>query len=643
MFTDIVGYTSLMGNNEAHALQILDENRYIHKTVVNKNGGKIVKELGDGMLSIFYKVSDAVNAACEILVTCEKNKFLNLRVGLHCSTVLFENNDIFGHGVNVAARIEPTAPSGGIHISEDVFSKLKSGHGYNIKLAGHFNLKNIEHKVKLYQVLIDDSLKNRLGKSVIPYEERAIEEDQKSIAIMPFKNLTNDEEQEYFCEGVAEDILITLSNIEELKVVGRKSSFQFKNSELSEMQIGEILNVNHILEGTVRRSGNRLRIQVYLYDLTKNSQVWAEKYDRDLIDIFDIQDDIAGNVTQQLKVTLFENSNRSSSVNMEAYELLLKGRYYEEMFLEGFDKALACYKRAIEIDPLYAEAYAALANLNFLFTMHLIHTSYEGFTKVKHYAEKAISLNPEVALAYFTLGNVSLWFDWDFEKAISEFTKAANSKVSFYSSGIAINPWYYAFIEGNYDKAIISALNLYEIDPLSLFNQYQLSCFYTWGSKPEKARKILNNIIKMAPNYSEAYRLLAYNSFLEGDTERATKEANKAVELAYGLGWSQITQAIVLAQSGNKKESMLILEKLENSMSEINISLLGIGLIYTYLEDFDNAFNYLEEAVKKKDQWTISLKYGPEYDPLRSDPRFDRLVNKVGFPEIPKKLHENYN
>lgn len=643
MFTDIVGYTALMSKDEGLALKTLDENRFIHKSVINKYGGTWIKEIGDGVLAMFTTATDAVYAACEIHTASRKNEHLNIRIGLHLSEVIYDNGDIFGDGVNIAARIEPTAPSGSTHISHEVHSNLYNKQGIDTKFKGEFSLKNVKDGIKIYEVIISEEFEKQLSSKISDFNSRNIEADKKSIAVMPFLNMTNDPEQDYFCDGIADDILITLSNIKELKIVGRSSSFQFKNSKLSEKEIGAILNVNHILEGSVRRSGNRLRINALLYNVLEESQVWAERYDRELVDIFEIQDDIATKIIKQLKVSLFDNAKRVNPINMEAYEMLLKGRYYEEMFIQGFDKALSCYMRAIEIDPNYAEAHSALANLHFLYTMHLIHPPRDGFRKVKYYAEKALSLNNEIAEAHFVLGQTHFWFDWDFEKAKKQYEKAANASVPFYFTGVTIDPWYNAFVQGDFETAINATLKIIETDPLSFFNQYLLSCYYTWGKQPKKARDVLTNMLMTVPNYSEAQRLLAYNSFLEGDSERAVIEARKAVEMAQGLGWSQITLSIVLAQNGQANEAHEILESLQASNDTVHISPLGIGLIYAYLNDLDNAFKYLEKAIEYKDIWLVSLKYGPEYEPLRDDSRFDALLEKIGYPEVDTSVEFNLN
>ena len=633
MFTDIVGYTRLMSKNESKALQTLDENRYIHKTIISKYGGELIKEMGDGIMAIFNTATDGVYASCEIHAAAESNEDLNLRIGLHHSQIILEKGDIFGDGVNIAARIEPTAPGGGTHISHEVYDNLLNKKGLKIDFVGGFELHNLDDEIKIYSVEAKAQFIKDLASRTSDYTERSILETKNSIAVIPFANMTGDAEQDYFCDGIAEEILITLSNIKELKVVGRSSSFQFKNSEYSEVQIGGTLNVNHILQGSIQRRGNRLRINAMLYSVDEESQIWAKRYDRELDDIFEILDDIAEKISNELEVNLVENMDRAKPVSLEAYEMLLKGRYYEEMFIEGFDRARSCYFQAVELEPDYAEGYAALANIHFLQTMHLLLLPKEGFKKTKFYANKALSINKEIAGAHFVLGQAAFWHDWDFDQAKEHYENAAKAKVPYYFTGVTADPWYNAFADGDFETAIINTMKIIETDPLSFYNQVLLGYYFTWGQYHEKAREVLNNLLKMVPNYSEAQRLLAYNSFIEGDSERAEKKKKKAVEMAQGLGWAQITYSITLAQNGQAEEAREILENLESSREKVIVSPLGIALIYTYLNDFDNAFKYFDIAIEYKDTWLVSLKHGPEYKPLRSDPRFDALLEQIGYPE----------
>lgn len=633
MFTDIVGYTALMSKDESLALQTLDENRYIHKTVISKYGGELLKEMGDGIMAIFNTATDGVYAACEIHAAAENNEDLNLRIGLHLSQIIMEKGDIFGDGVNIAARIEPTAPACGTHISNEVYDNLLNKKGLKIDYVGSFELRNLSDEIKIYSVEANAQFIKDLASRTSDYTERSILETKDSIAVIPFANMTGDIEQDYFCEGIADEILITLSNIKELKVVGRSSSFQFKNSEYSEVQIAGALNVNHILQGSIRRMGNRLRVNAMLYSVGEESQIWAERYDRELDDIFEIQDDIAAKISNELEVNLIKNTDRAKPVSLEAYEMLLKGRYFEEMFIEGFDRARSCYFQAVELEPDYAEGYAALANIHFLQTMHLLLPPREGFKKTKSFAKKALSINKEIAGAHFVLGQAAFWYDWDFDRAKEHYENAAKARVPYYFTGVTLDPWYNAFAHGDYETAIINTMKIIETDPLSFYNQVLLGYYFTWGQYHEKAREVLNNLLKLVPNYSEAQRLLAYNSFIEGDSKRAVEEAKKAVEMAQGLGWAQITYSIALAQNGQAEEARELLVKLEASHEKVNVSPLGIALIFTYLNDFDNAFKYFDIAIDYKDIWLVSLQHGPEYNPLRSDPRFDALLEQIGYPE----------
>ncbi len=632
MFSDILGYTALMGEDENLALETLRKNRRIQEPIIEKYGGTWIKDLGDGVLSMFPSATDAVSAATEIHLATIDDPNLVIRIGLHLSEVVFENGDIFGDGVNIASRIEPTAPPRGTHISDAVRRNLSNKKGIKIKSKGDFNLKNVKEPVPIYEVIVTEAFERIMPRGFYDtFEERA-PEHKDSIAVMPFRNLNNDPEEEYFGDGIADEILITLSNIKELRVVGRSSSFQFKNSTLSIKEIGKTLQVDYLLEGSIRKSPNRVRINALLLKVSDDSQVWAERYDRELYDIYEVQDDIASKISKKLKLTLTDVEKRVAPINMEAYEQVLKGRFYVDKYITYFDKALACFTRAIEIDPNYAEAYAELGNLHFLFTMYLLSPPRDGFRKAKFYAEKALSINDDLGSAHFLLGQLYFWQDWDFEKARKQYEKADLAAIPFYFTGTVVDPWYYAFGFGNFEKAAEITLKVIENDPLSFFNQYTLSCFYTWGRNPEKAREVLQNMLYAVPNYAEAYRLLAYNSFLEGDSERAESEARKSVELSNGIGWSQITLSIVLAQHGKHEEAKKIISTLESSSETQAISPLGIAIIYIVLGEIDRAFDYLEKAIAYRDIWMLSLKYAPEFIPIRNDPRFKDLVKRIGYP-----------
>ena len=554
-----------------------------------------------------------------------------LRIGIHLSEVIFENNDVFGDGVNIAARMQSVAPVGGIVISEAVQHNLINKKGIETRHTGVVNLKHVREPVDLYEVIITDDY---VSHPSIATGRNARKAQKNGIAVLPFRNMSRDEEQEYFGDGIAEEIIITLSNIDNLKVVGRRSSFHFRNTELPASEIGRMLGVSHILEGSVvRRNSKDIRIYVELIRAEDGTQVWGEKYDREITDIFHIQDDIASNVAKKLMVSFFEDETRSVPVNMEAYELLLKGRYFVEKFIEGFDKAMACFMRAAEIDPNYGEVYAELAKLHFLTTMNLFQAPMEGFERAKFYAEKALSLNPELGGAHYLLGQVNFWYKWDFAKSKAAYEMAERCTDSFYFTGVVIDPFYKAFGLGDFEGAIQSIFKIIETDPLSFYAQLHLAYFYTFGGKADKAREVLNRMLAMAPDFSEAERLVAYNYLLENQLEQALEHAERAATMAQGLGWAQNLYIITLARCGQKEKALALLEDYERQKGPLTVSPLGIGLVYSNMGDFDKAFEYFNKAIEFHDIWAVAFKHSKEFDHVRHDPRFQLLLDRIGYPD----------
>ena len=631
MFTDVVGYTKLMGEDEGKAFEILKKNREIHKPIIEQYGGRWIKELGDGVLCTFSSITDSVLAAADIQTACKADNTYSLRIGLHLSEVVFENNDVFGDGVNIAARIQAIADVGGILISETVQKNLSNKKGIENRLRGNEKLKNVKEGMNLYEVVITDEY------VPLPMQRKSSADisvaTDKSIAVLPFRNLSRDPEQEYFSDGIAEEIIVTLSNIEHLKVIGRSTSFQFKGGTMPVMEIGKTLGVTTILEGSVRRTASSVRITAELINIADGRQIWAERYEREVRDIYEIQDDIAGNIAKKLKVQFFESDSKSAPVNMEAYELLLKGRFYIDKYVEGFEKAAACFTRAIEIDPGYGEAYCELARVNFLLTMNLFLKPREGFERARYYAEKALTIDKELGAAHYLLGQINFWFSWDFEKARKDFELAQQSTNSFYFTGVIIDPWYTAFILGDYNTAIKAIHKVLETDPLSFYLQFQLGYLYILSRQFEAGRAIFNKMLAIVPEFSEAERIIAYSYLLDNDDETALVHARKAAKMAHGMGWAQNLYIITLAKAGHHDEARKELAAWEQLKGPLNISPLGLGIIYSHLGELDKAFEYFNIALEYRDIWAVSFRYDPEYDHLRNDPRFQALIDRIGYPE----------
>ncbi len=339
MFTDIVGYTALMGNDEQKAFELLDKNRQLQKPIIEQFNGRWIKELGDGVMASFNTVSDAVNAAIKIQQKCNAAKEFQLRIGIHLGEVIFENDDVFGDGVNIASRIQAIANPGSIYISEIVYKSISNRLEFLTKFVKEEKLKNVKEPVKIYQLIAEGVMQHQLniGQKIIPKPKVLLisiivvalliagyflknffttqksnqnintsEAIDKSIAVLPFVNMSDDKEQEYFSDGLSEELLNLLAKVPELKVIGRTSSFAFKGKNEDLRSIAQKLGVAHLLEGSVRKDGNKIRVTAQLIKANDGSQLWRDSYDRDLKSIFQLQDEIAKIVVQQLKLKLLE-------------------------------------------------------------------------------------------------------------------------------------------------------------------------------------------------------------------------------------------------------------------------------------------------------------------------------------------------
>ena len=360
MFTDIVGCTALMGKDEEQALQLLQKNRGLLKPIIEQFRGEWLKEMGDGTLSSFASAVDAVNCALAIQQVLKDDPDLKLRIGIHVGDVVVEGGDVFGDGVNVASRLEPLAEPGGICVSERVYEDIRNKSGIEAASQGEKTLKGVARPITAYAILWDGtgpdhSVGTKSGVA------------GPSIAVLPFTDMSQEQDQEYFCDGMAEELLDALSRIKDLRVAARTSSFSFKGQQRDIREIGDKLNAATVLEGSVRKAGKRLRITAQLINVADGYHVWSEKYDRELKDIFAIQDEIAGNIVRALRIMLSESEKHTleelRTDNIEAYDYYLRGRkFFYEFRVRSFDFARQMFTRATQIDPNYALGYAGIAD-----------------------------------------------------------------------------------------------------------------------------------------------------------------------------------------------------------------------------------------------------------------------------------------
>src|SRR5215510_12889456 len=367
---DVKGYSRLMGDDELATVRTLTAYREVITNLIQTHRGRVVDSPGDNILAEFASVVDAVQCAMEIQreITARNaelspHRQMAFRIGINVGDVLTEDGRLYGDGVNIAARVEGLADAGGICLSEAAYTQVKNKLALDYEYIGEQQVKNIAEPVRVYRVQLTP-------KAVVPTtstEEGATLAlpDRPSIAVLPFTNMSGDSEQEYFSDGITEDLITDLSKLSGLFVIARNSVFTYKGTAVDVGEVSRKLGVRYLVEGSVRKAGNRVRINAQLVNATTGGHLWAERYDRELQDIFALQDEVTQKIVFALKVTLTPEEQvrfrQAPTNNLEAYDSFLRGQaYFWCLTREANVQARQLFKRAIELDPQYAGAYAAL-------------------------------------------------------------------------------------------------------------------------------------------------------------------------------------------------------------------------------------------------------------------------------------------
>jgi TolB-like protein/class 3 adenylate cyclase/Tfp pilus assembly protein PilF len=632
MFTDIVGYTALMGDDEQRAFEILNKSRQLQKPEIENYGGKWIKELGDGVLASFSTVTDAVGCACSIIKACEQVSDLKLRIGIHQGEVIFENEDVFGDGVNIASRLQALAPVGGIYISESVYKNVVNKKQINTKYVRQEVLKNVKEAVQIYEVITRTS---DSPSELIRKESKKI--STKSVAVLPFVNMSNDPDQEYFSDGMAEEIINSLNQLKDLKIAGRTSSFQFKGKNIDLREIGEKLGVTTVLEGSVRKQGNRLRITAQLINVEDGFHLWSEKYDRNLDDIFAIQDEIALAITEQLKVTLLQKDHelitKSYTQSAEAYELYLKGRFYLSRRGASIITGLEFFKQAISVDPNYALAYSGYAFANILYAAYNYLPGIRIIKEIKQAAESAIRLDPLLGEAYSVLGYYYSCVEINWIESKKCFLKAIELDPKYVQARSIYSLHYLAWGEGKFNEAEQQGLTAIKLEPLSAIDHADLAWVLHTAGRFEESLVYAKAGVELDGNSFLSHRIcaLCYLSL---------KSYQKAIDsLAHLLTISNRHQhalnPLIWAYCSveNFEEARKLLNELKDRSATEYIAGTYLGISYAYLADLDTAFDCLENASSDHDPMLTQIKFSPIVPPaLKNDVRFQNLMSKLAFP-----------
>ena len=587
MFTDIVGYTALMGKDEDAAFKLLEKNRLLHKSIIQEFGGKWLKEMGDGTLISFNSVSDAVNCAKRIQESFIKEGKISLRIGIHQGEVVFDNEDVFGDGVNIAARIEAIAPAGGIYISESVSRNIENK-GIAVEFVGEKILKNVKYPIRIYQVIGHDEEGNEseltIGHSI----------QDNSIAVLPFVNMSSDPEQEYFSDGLTEEIITDLSQLGNLLVISRSSMMTFKGTNKKIKEIANEVNVRFVLEGSVRKAGKNLRITAQLIDAQNDGHLWAEKYNGTVDDIFDIQERVSTSIVRSLDIQLTPGE-QSQLVHhriqeSKALEFFMRARY--EMFKltePGLLKAVALAEQGLEIVGENALLYGTIGLANLFLHHYGIRVTPIQLEKARDQANRSLSLDPECAPAHLVNGIFEFYIEYNKQSAADIFKNVLRFDknnpealrwlgLSYLAAGRLeeaepiskkllqldpMTPESHAFTVwlGSYKGLIKESIPLIEkllqLDPDGPYTQYYCSLIFTMNHESGKSIKLLDSMIRKYPDSIYSKFAFFFKSALSGDKRKTMRYATKELKTsAEFFDWLSIGMTIGYTLISEKDEAV---------------------------------------------------------------------------------------
>jgi adenylate cyclase len=632
MFTDMVDYTTMSERNEALALALLEEHKQLLRPVFSKHGGREVKTIGDGFLVEFPSALEAVRCALEVQQLMHKRnqsvpseRKILLRVAIHLGDVEHRDGDVYGDAVNIASRVQPLADPGGICITQQVYDHVRNNDEIRTVALGQNQLKNVQMPVQVYRVLPSTGDTGSTKFEAL---------EPRRVAALPLTILSSDQQDEYFADGLTEEIINTLSSIPELRIIARTSVMKYKQANKSVGEIGRELKVGSVLEGSVRKAGSRLRISLQLIDVGSEVPIWAQKYDRELEDVFKIQTDIAERVADALKVQLLSENRtlieQKAPDDIGAYVLYLRGRYYwSKRTKEDLDKAITYFGEAIQKDPNYALAHAGMADCYTLMGRHLYLPRKEAYPKAKAHANKALELNDNLAEAHTSLGAVLTIYDWDWDAAEEHFRRAIHLNPNY----SAAHYWHSVLLQtiGNLRESVTAAEKAQALDPLSPVIGMGVVQVYFFSGQYDQAIDECHKYLEMNPREVVAQDYLVHLRVQNGLFEKATDEATRLAQVSERKAETEAHLAYVYAASGKTEEARKIFESsvAESRMGYSNPTIFMT--VYSILGDNNNAFRWAEEAFEAGKIAFPALRFSPDLREFRTDPRYKALLAKAGL------------
>jgi adenylate cyclase len=681
MFTDMVGYSTLAQRDDKLALELLEEHRQLLREILPHFNGTEIKTIGDAFLIEFNSALEAAQCAIEIQRTLAKrnhdvpaDRRIEVRIGIHIGDVVHRGGDVYGDGVNIASRIEPLAGAGGICVSMDVERQIRNALEARFEKLAPTELKNISVAMDLFRIVLPWEQRTpsvaRFETESKPTSRKSVQTaialglllmigigwwwttqprrsptspaapstanaaDQKSIAVLPFVDMSQAKDQEYFCDGISEEILDTLAKVEGLRVVARTSSFSFKGKNADVGEVANKLNVENVLEGSLRREGNRIRITAQLISARNGFHLWSDTYERELKDVFAVQDEITRSIVDALKIKLAVAPPARARQNTEAYDLYLQGLYLSNKSdEESFRKSLNLLQRALDKDPNLARAWTGIAkDWGWLADAYV--KPLEAYPKVKDAASKALALDERDAEARSYLGDSIRILDRNFSRDEAELKRALEINPNSADAHLLMS--FLKSAQGELEEAVQEIEEAERLDPLSPPICFVAVTWYLAADRIEDAINAGQRSVQLDPNYVYFDPPLADAYRAKGDFNQAVALYEKAQAATHfpgpGLG-------ITYAKMGRREDSRRVVDQLIEKSRQQYVAADSIAAVYLALGEKDEALRWLERAFEEHSGSFYSYLFRPEFRALRSDPRFADLLRRTGidFAKVPNR------
>jgi adenylate cyclase len=556
---------------------------------------------------------------------------VDLRMGIHTGDITIEDEAIYGDGVNLASRIESLAVPGGIFVSEKVYDEIKNQSGISTREMGYFELKNVKQPIRVFAI-------SNKGLTVPTREEVKGKTKQPGnrLAVLPFVNMSADPENEYFSDGITEELLNALTRVDGLQVTSRTSAFAFKGKNTDIRDIAIQLNVDKVLEGSVRKAGNKVRITAQLINAADGYHIWSENYDRNLTDIFQVQDEISGIIANKLRENLTPVQKatqlvKPSTNNVTAYTHYLKGlHFWNKLTPADCHKAIECFEQAIALEPDYAQAYAmTAAAYSYLGATGQVLPD-RAFQIVNQFADKALSLNDSISEGHAAKASVYLFYDWKWADAYQSLKKAIELNPGNVEAYELLGFYYVTMGQ----KALAVKIMEYaeEKDPLSPIVSQTLGNMYVFAERYDDAILQADKLLEVNPQMRRAIELKAWSIGMKGDWDIALELFKEYQQLTNHPLKGLMGMGVAYGKLGQRDKALDIISKMELRQQQEPDSVIDADLaaVWYGLGDTDKAFHYLNQCIDKRmGPVSYYLEY-PVYKGVKTDPRYELLRKRIG-------------